>query len=196
MKLGILSLFAAASLVAPSVGVADDLSTMQALGKELFFDADLSFNHNMSCASCHDPDYGFGSPVEGEHGGGSVVEGSISGRFGNRKPPTAAYAANAPVFHHTIEDGGVLFVGGAFLDGRATGHVLGNVAADQAMGPFTNPVEMAMPHAACVVQRVCESDYAPAFGKIWGPEICAIDFPVDLSANCEGVGLCLESGGN
>ena len=31
----------------------------------------------------------------------------------------------------------------------------GNAAADQAMGPFLNPVEMGMPHAACVVRQVC-----------------------------------------
>jgi len=183
----ILSLFATALLAAPSALSAGELSAMQDLGKALFFDANLSVNRNMSCASCHDPAYGFGSPVEGVHGGGSVVEGSVSGRFGNRKPPTAAYAANAPVFHHTIEDGSVLFVGGAFVDGRATGHVLGNVAADQAMGPFTNPAEMALPHAACVVQRACEAGYAPAIGKLWGGEICAIDFPADLASNCEAV---------
>lgn len=173
-------------LLAPAA-FADALPSLQQLGKELFFDTELSFDRNMACVSCHDPSHGFGSPVEGVNGGGSVVEGSILGRFGNRKPPTAAYASTAPVFHHTIEDGGVLFVGGAFLDGRATGHILGTVAADQAMGPFTNPDEMAMPHAACVVQRACQAEYATALGKHWGGGICEIDFPADLAASCERV---------
>jgi len=58
-----------------------------------------------------------------------MVQGSIAGRVGNRRPPSAAYANNAPVFHHQIEDGGVLFMGGAFLDGRATGYELGSAIA-------------------------------------------------------------------
>jgi cytochrome c peroxidase len=33
-----------------------------ALGKELFFDADLSFNQSMSCASCHQPQFAFSEP--------------------------------------------------------------------------------------------------------------------------------------
>jgi len=50
--------------------------------------------------------------------GPAVYEGSVSGLFSNRKPPTVAYAM-APVFHATAEDGEMLFVGGNFWDGRA-----------------------------------------------------------------------------
>ncbi|MEP1446025.1 MAG: MbnH family di-heme enzyme [Paraglaciecola sp.] len=32
------------------------------LGKQLFFDVDLSFNQTMSCASCHQPEYAFSEP--------------------------------------------------------------------------------------------------------------------------------------
>jgi cytochrome c peroxidase len=35
----------------------------------------------------------------------------------------------------------MLFEGGNFRDGRPTGEKLGNPAADQAQGPFLNPVE-------------------------------------------------------
>ncbi len=160
---------------------ASDLAPVQALGKALFHDPDLSFNGNQACAACHDPAYGFASPSETANAAGGVVEGSISGRFGSRRPPSAAYVSPAPVFHHSIEDGGVLFSGGAFLDGRATGHALGNVAADQARGPFLNPVEMAMPHAACVVQRACANH---ELGAIWGEGICAIAFPAGLGDQC------------
>ena len=40
-----------------------------------------------------------------------------------------------------------LFVGGNFWDGRATGEILGSPAAEQAKGPFLNPVEQALPGA-------------------------------------------------
>lgn len=160
---------------------AQDFSALEELGRALFFDPSLSFSENQSCSSCHDPAYGFASPSETVNAGGGVVEGSVAGRFGNRKPPTAAYASQAPVFHHTIEDGDILFVGGAFLDGRATGHVLGNVAADQAMAPFLNPVEMALPHAACVVQRACMSHDIDA---VWGDGACDIAFPASLETEC------------
>ena len=73
-------------------------------------------------------------------------------QFGDRKPPSAAYATVSPIFH---EDKKGLFIGGNFWDGRATGEVLGNPAADQAQGPFLNPVEQALPDSACVVYRVC-----------------------------------------
>lgn len=165
-----------------------DLTPIQQLGKELFFDEHLSLNENQACAFCHDPGMGFSSPHGHFNEAGSVVEGSEAGLFGNRKPPTAAYASPAPVFHHTIEDGDYLFVGGAFLDGRATGHKLGNPAADQALGPFLNPVEMALPHAACVVQRACNpadpEQYEVTLTDIWGSGICDIDFPADLAEKC------------
>jgi len=68
--------------------------------------------------------------------GGSVYVGSILGRFGNRKPPSAAYATPSPILHFVDEKANnnkteILFIGGNFWDGRATGENLGNPAADQ-----------------------------------------------------------------
>lgn len=163
---------------------AAELSPIEALGKSVFFDSDLSVNGNQSCSSCHDPDMGFSSPHGHFNKGGAVVQGSVEGRFGNRKPPTAAYASPGPVLHHTFEDGDILFVGGAFHDGRATGHVLGSVVADQAQGPFLNPLEMGLPHAACVVQKACTADYAGELKAVWGAEICDIAFPPSLATDC------------
>ena len=37
-----------------------------------------------------------------------------------------------------------VFVGGNFWDGRATGERLGDPIAEQAQGPFVNPVEQAL----------------------------------------------------
>lgn len=160
---------------------------MEALGKAVFFDTSLSANGNQSCAFCHDPAAGFAASNDVANTGGGVVEGSVAGLFGNRKPPSAAYAFAAPVFHHVMEDGAPLFIGGAFHDGRATGNVTGNVLADQAMGPFLNPVEMASPHAACVVAKVC------AQGRDAGYEVglrdldagaCAMRLPDTLAEDC------------
>ena len=45
-----------------SIGAASavgSLSPKEELGKAIFFDENLSLNQNQSCASCHDPDFGF-----------------------------------------------------------------------------------------------------------------------------------------
>ena len=91
----------------------------------------------MSCATCHSPDVGWTGPNPSINKHGAVYRGAVPTRFGNRKPPSAAYATLSPIFHFD----GALFVGGNFWDGRATGERLGNPAADQALGPFLNPVE-------------------------------------------------------
>jgi cytochrome c peroxidase len=65
------------------------------------------------------------------------------------------------------------FLGGNFWDGRATGERLGTPAADQAMGPFLNPVEQALPDARALVERVCAAEYAPLFKEVWGEGACA-----------------------
>jgi cytochrome c peroxidase len=153
----------------------------EALGKLIFFDANLSRNRNQACAACHDPAWGWTGPIAAINAGGSVYEGSIAGRFGDRKPPSSAYATISPVFHR--ERSG-LFVGGNFWDGRATGGKLGNPAADQAQGPFLNPVEQALPDAACVVYRVSVSGYAALYASVWGGNLASIAFPPGTDADC------------
>jgi cytochrome c peroxidase len=54
-----------------------------------------------------------------------------------------------------------LFVGGNFWDGRATGEILGNPAAEQAKGPFLNPVEQAIPSSS---SAGCEGLYCELRG--------------------------------
>jgi cytochrome c peroxidase len=70
-------------------------------------------------------------------------------------------------------------VGGNFWNGRATGEVLGNPAADQALGPFTNPVEQALGNEAAAVAVVCTSDYADDFKSVWGAVACVGDVDGD-----------------
>jgi cytochrome c peroxidase len=48
-------------------------------------------------------------------------------------------------------------VGGLFWDGRATGWTLGDPLAEQAMGPFLNPLEMNSPNPKLVCLKVRES---------------------------------------
>jgi cytochrome c peroxidase len=167
------------------------LTPEEQLGKSIFFDTNLSINQNQSCAACHGPEVGFTGPIEFFNEHGAVYEGSIAGRFGNRKPPSAAYATLSPIFHMDKKG---LFVGGNFWDGRATGEKLGNPAADQAQGPFVNPAEQALPDSACVVYRVCTASYPVLFEDVWGAEACAIAWPADVEGVCatEGTTVALS----
>jgi cytochrome c peroxidase len=147
------------------------------LGDEIFEDLNLSIGRNQACESCHMAEWGFTGPDSRFNRAGAVYEGSIAGAFGDRKPPSSAYSTLPPIFHRSRQAGG-MFVGGNFFDGRATGEKLGNPAADQAQGPFLNPVEQALPDAACVVYRVAyESDYIDDYIELWGDNIMTIDFP-------------------
>jgi cytochrome c peroxidase len=163
---------------------------MVLLGKRIFEDRDLSVGRNQSCQSCHEPSEGFAAPLAGLATRGSVVEGSVSGRFGDRKPPSAAYATLAPLY-----SGGNNPTGGNFWDGRATGHLLGNPAADQALGPFLNPVEQGLPDMACVVYRM--KAYGTQYTDVWGAAINTITFPDDVETVCTNPSLTpLATGGH
>jgi cytochrome c peroxidase len=168
------------------------LSPQEQLGRSIFFDQALSINKNQSCASCHAPEVGWSGPLRGFNAHGSVYEGSIAGRFGSRRPPSAAYATVSPLLH--VDESGD-FVGGNFWDGRATGEKLGNAAADQAQGPFVNPVEQALPDSACVVYRVCMASYPVSLPQVWGAEACRITWPADVEATCatEGATVALSA---
>ncbi len=176
-----------------TVAAQDDLIPKERLGKSIFFDLHLSINQNQSCAACHAPEVGWTGPESDINASGAVYEGSIAGRFGNRKPPSSGYATLSPIFHMSKHG---LFVGGNFWDGRATGEKLGNPAADQAQGPFLNPVEQALPDNACVVYRVCNpvvpENYPISFQEVWGPESCAIGWPIDIETVCAMEGAMVE----
>ena len=141
------------------------------LGRHLFFDTNLSEPRGQACATCHGPTSGFTGPSSSVNATTAVYPGAVPTRFGNRKPPTAAYAASADVF--ALDEGTGTFSGGNFWDGRATGEALGDPTADQAMGPFLNPLEQNNPDAATVVHKVCTASYAPLFLKVWGSDACA-----------------------
>ena len=153
---------------------------------QIFFDESLSIRQNQSCASCHVPEVGWVGEDSEVNLGGSVYEGSRQNKFGDRKPPSSAYATLSPIFGPDPSDP-AKFKGGNFWDGRATGWKLGNPAADQAQGPFLNPVEQALPDAACVVNRVCEGAYGDLFREVWVeelPNICNIKWPANTFGQC------------
>ncbi len=137
------------------------------LGRAIFFDTDLSSDANQSCASCHDPASGFADA--GVSKAAPVSEGSVTGSFGNRNAPTAAYASFSPEFG-TLVNAGITqtgetdstYRGGQFLDGRRSNLI------EQAKDPFLNPVEMNNTDAADVVGKVQNATYADDFLDIYG----------------------------
>jgi cytochrome c peroxidase len=170
----------------------DGLTPQEALGKSIFFDRNLSINGNQSCAACHDPAAGWTGPDATLNAMGSVYEGSIPGRFGDRKPPSSAYATPSPILHFVIEKkkDPPLFIGGSFWDGRATGERLGSPAAEQALGPFLNPLEQALPSATEVVSRVCASSYNALYTQVCGADACSLS---DVSAAYDCVGFAVAA---
>ena len=111
-----------------------------ALGKSLFNDTDLSLDRTLSCASCH-------RLADGGDDNEPVSTG-VGGKKGNRNAPTVLNAA---------------FLDKLFWDGRASS------LEEQATGPLLNPVEMALPDAAALVERVKKSrKYRNRFTEVFG----------------------------
>jgi len=91
------------------------------LGRQLYFDPRLSSDGTISCASCHDPNQGYGAHTRF----GVGVDGQEGGR-------------NSPVSYNRIVSRE------QFWDGRAS------TLEDQAVGPIANPIEMGNTHDSCV----------------------------------------------
>lgn len=118
-----------------------------ALGRELYFDARLSADDTVSCATCHDPKLGFAD--------GKPLGVGVEGRVGPRNSPTTI---NAALY---LEQ---------FWDGRAP------TLEEQAKGPLVNPTEMAMPSLDAVVEKVRGiTQYAPKFAEAFGDDTVTID---------------------
>ncbi len=145
---------AIACVLASSPALAEDVpTTLEALGERLFFDVNLSANRTQSCATCHDPEYGFADPR------GMASIGDDGHSLGDRNAPSAAYASFTPEFHKTADG---IWAGGQFWDGRA------NRLEDQAGGPPLNPIEMGMENEAAVIARLLEDPvYTEAFSALF-----------------------------
>lgn len=119
------------------------------LGFRLWFEPRLSANDRMTCATCHHHRKGF-SDAE-------ITPAGVNGQRGSRNTPTIYGAAHQPF---------------QFWDGRA------KTLEEQALGPITNPIEMAarmedvlakleaMPYYRLKFQEVFQSPpTADAIGK-------------------------------
>ncbi len=136
------------------------LTPEEQLGKLLFFDPKLSNPPGQACASCHSPSAGYTGPNASINAAGAVMPGAIHTRFGDRKPPSSAYAAFSPSFHRDLTSG--QYFGGLTWDGRA------NDLPTQARVPLLNPVEMNNARPQDVVAKVRKASYAPLFDQVFG----------------------------
>ncbi|MCO6490472.1 MAG: T9SS type A sorting domain-containing protein [Phaeodactylibacter sp.] len=187
-KLLIILLLAIGSAAA-GVAQSSSLTLKEQLGKKLFFDKISSPANSMSCATCHAPSTGFTGPVAGINLHGAVYRGAAPQRFGNRKPPSSAYVTFSPVFY---DAGGGFFIGGNFWDGRATGARLGSPAAEQALGPFLNPVEQNNPSKKAVLQKIAASNYAWMWQPVWGTPL-QYSTQAQIDMNYDRVGLAIAA---
>ncbi|MCB1845853.1 MAG: hypothetical protein KDI04_00325 [Halieaceae bacterium] len=110
-----------------------DPAKLEALGKEIFFDTNMSTPGNkQGCVSCHDPRAGWTFPDSEINLGQVVNPGAKPHATGLVKPPTIAYAAFVEPFFN-CGTGRSGHCGGLFWDGRAEGW--GLLASDDTIDP-------------------------------------------------------------
>ncbi|MFT3776220.1 MAG: cytochrome c peroxidase [Minicystis sp.] len=161
--------------VASADGTAPSPSNMARVGRQIFFDTNLSSPAGQSCASCHSISRMFSDPDTGV----PTSEGVVSGRFGVRNAQSLAYAAFSGPLSYIAAEGG--YAGGMFWDGRV------NTLAEQAKQPFLNPLEMNNPDKATVVAKVQASVYAPMFIATFGANAFA-----DVDTAYDNIGKALQ----
>ena len=110
-----------------------------ALGRRLYYDPILSLDQTVSCATCHDPRYGFADP--------NPVSEGVGKKTGTRNSPPVLNAAYFDV---------------QFWDGRSPS------LEKQAEGPVQNPVEMANTLATVEQRLNADPSYKKAFADAWG----------------------------
>ncbi|HXI03396.1 MAG TPA: cytochrome c peroxidase [Candidatus Saccharimonadales bacterium] len=179
---------AAAFVFASGLAAQTNLTPKEQLGKMLYFDTNLSNPTGMACAACHAPEVGFTGPVSDINAAGAVYPGAVPTRAGNRKPPSASYAAGPVLYYDSAEE---TWVGGTFWDGRASGWTLGDPLAEQAQGPFLNPVEMNLATPADVCAVVAASSYKDLFEQVWG--MGSVDCGAGLAAFYDDVGYSISA---
>jgi cytochrome c peroxidase len=181
----------------------NNLSAVQQLGKQIFFDARLSEPMGVqSCASCHAPEVGFSGFGDIPTGGAAsasgfkrgfvagIGEGAVIGAFGRRKPPTAAYATLVPVMDFDGEE----FTGGLFWDGRATGLRLGSTAAEQALGPFLADKEQNHPGPASVLAKLKSNrSYLALWKAAFGTSEIDLSNETAVLSNYDKIGLAIDA---
>lgn len=170
-----------------------DIDALTQLGKQVFFDTISNPEEVQGCITCHAPSAGWTLNDELINQTQVAAPGAVAERSGNRKPPMISYSIFSPNFVSCIGRSGLSCAGGLFWDGRATGEVIGQEvfagdselslayspflgpAADQALGPFANPVEQNVdpgntehPGAEVVCSTVAGASYAQLYTDAWG----------------------------
>jgi cytochrome c peroxidase len=136
-----------------------DVPALTALGRELFFDTELSPSGAVSCASCHDPKHAYGPPD------------ADALKLGFRAAPSLRYLNTLPAFteHHFDNDGDDSLdmgpTGGHTWDGRAAS------AREQARMPLLSAEEMGGPDAAAVAARLRAAPYAARMRALFGADV-------------------------
>ena len=136
-----------------------DVPRLTALGRAIFFDAELSPSGEVSCASCHDPKHAYGPPD------------ADALRLGIRAAPSLRYLNSLPAFteHHFDNDGDDSTdlgpTGGYTWDGRVAS------AREQARLPLLSPDEMGGPSVEEVVARLRLAPYAAQLESLFGAKI-------------------------
>jgi cytochrome c peroxidase len=125
-------------LMVPFPAEAPYTPQMATLGKKLFFDPRLSGAKNMSCATCHNPSFGYEAPVDRAVGAANVKL--------DRQAPTILNAA---------------WIAPLFWDGRAS------TLEEQAAGPITAPVEMNMKFEVLVPELNRIGEYKYWFNRLF-----------------------------
>lgn len=108
------------------------------LGKMLYFDPRISGAQNMSCASCHNPSFGWETPVDG-------AVGAMNTRLGRHAPTTLNQAWVHPYF----------------WDGRA------ETLEEQAAGPITAEVEMNATFEEVIARLEQVDEYRTWFSRLF-----------------------------
>lgn len=127
-----------------------------ALGKALYFDPRLSGAQNMTCATCHNPSFGWEVPVK-----------------------TAIGAQNTPLARQAPTILNVAWVHPLFWDGRAP------TAEAQAKGPIEAAVEMNLPLPEAVKRLEAIPDYDAWFFRVFPAEGVTPDTIVKAIATFE-----------
>jgi cytochrome c peroxidase len=158
------------------------LQSVEILGKLMNFDANISPNKNVACASCHMPYAGFSGPIPSVNLTMVAYPGSVHYRAGKRTAQRYTYASAFPPLQYNATQGA--FFGGNFWDSRATGYLIRNPAAEQAQFPPVDPNEMGNPDTACIVYKLSLASYKPLFEQVWGVGSLEITWPSDIATIC------------
>jgi cytochrome c peroxidase len=132
------SLFFILAICVTCAHTVEEIGTKEELGRQLFFDKNLSKNKKISCASCHMPAYGFADTLAFSIG--------LNGKQTNRNAPSVLNMGARSAF---------------FYDGRVTS------LEDQIMVPIEHPEEMGFTSKALIKRLKGINKYKQNFEKIY-----------------------------